>query len=173
LPALRKAIGWVSSALQHDIPEMDSVLSIVVSGLEASLGLYREFTDQEFEHGRHVLNALGCSAIADHKFRFLSQSERQRVLIARALINKPKVLILDEPCSGLDPAARENFLADLAKLTKHPEAPAIILVTHHIEEIGPWINRVMVIKHGQSLAAGDTQTVLTREVLAQAFEHPC
>jgi iron complex transport system ATP-binding protein len=173
LPALRKAIGWVSSVLQQDIPEMDSVLSIVVSGLEASLGLYREFTDQEFKKGREILEALGCSAIADQKFRTLSQGERQRVLIARALINEPKVLILDEPCSGLDPASREKFLTDLAKLTKRPDAPSIVLVTHHIEEIGSWINRVMVIKQGKSLAAGETQKVLTREVLAQAFEHPC
>jgi iron complex transport system ATP-binding protein len=173
LPLLRKTIGWVSSALGQDVPENDSSLSIVVSGLDASLGLYREYSEEEFSRGRRSLESLGGGTILDQPFRTLSQGERQRVLIARSLINNPKVLILDEPCTGLDPAARENFLDDLGCLTTCKNAPAIIFVTHHIEEIGPWINRVMVVKHGKSLVAGETSKVLTCDVLSQAFEHSC
>ncbi|NLE30287.1 MAG: ABC transporter ATP-binding protein [Phycisphaerae bacterium] len=173
LPELRKTIGWVSSVLQQDIPERDSALSIVVSGLEASLGLYREFSEEEFRRGRRILESVGGGSIADRKFQTLSQGERQRVLIARAMINNPKVLILDEPCSGLDPASRENFLNDLARLTRCSDAPAIVLVTHHIEEIQPWINHVMVIKNGRSLASGETSKILTDTILSRTFECPC
>jgi iron complex transport system ATP-binding protein len=173
LPLLRKTIGWVSMSLEHDVPAVDTGLAIVTSGLEASLGLYREFTGEEYELAKRLLKNLGCEHIADQQYFKMSQGERQRVLIARALINRPKMLILDEPCTGLDPAARERFLLDLANLAKHPQAPAMVFVTHHIEEIGSWVNRVMVIKEGQTLASGKTTEVLTDGVMSHAFNCPC
>jgi iron complex transport system ATP-binding protein len=173
LPQLRKTFGWVSCALQHDVPEFDSALDIVTSGFEASLGLYREFTETEIQTARQTLTLLGGSDFARQPYYKLSQGEQQRVLIARALVNKPHPLILDEPCSGLDPAARESFLADLGQLIAHPDAPTIIYVTHHIEEIAPWISHVMALKAGQTLTAGKTRDTLTTATLSQAFGHPC
>ncbi|MFA5865611.1 MAG: ABC transporter ATP-binding protein [Phycisphaerae bacterium] len=173
LPQLRKTIGWVSCALEHNLPEFDTALQIVASGFEASLGLYRDFTQNEFLYARQALEFLGGGYFVDQPYSQLSQGEQQRVLIARALVNKPALLILDEPCSGLDPAARESFLNDLARLTRQNNAPTLIYVTHHIEEIGPWITHVLVLKTGQTLAAGPAPEVLTSRLLSVAFDHPC
>jgi iron complex transport system ATP-binding protein len=173
IPDLRKTIGWVSSALEHNLPARDTALAIVASGLEASIGLYRDFTPQEFERARETLALLGFAQGADQPYDVLSQGEKQRVLIARALVNRPSLLILDEPCAGLDPAAREAFLADLGRLSRSPSSPSLILVTHHIEEIGPWISHVLVIKAGRVLAAGPKADALTGAILGDAFGCPC
>jgi iron complex transport system ATP-binding protein len=173
LPQLRKSIGWVSSTLDRDVPKSDTAINIVASGIEASLGLYRDFSKTEFARARKLMAGLNCLHVANQQFHTLSQGERQRVLITRALINRPKILILDEPCASLDPATRDRFLTDLAKLSRHPNAPAMVFVTHHIEEIGTWINRVMVIKDGRTLASGKTADVLTDAVLSHAFGCPC
>ncbi len=173
IPALRKSIGWVSSALEHDLPERDAALEIVASGIEASMGLYRDFTAAEFRQAHEALRSVACESAARQRYGTLSQGEKQRVVIARAIVNRPALLILDEPCAGLDPAAREAFLRDLGGLAKHPDAPAMILVTHHIEEIGPWITHVLAIRDGRLLAAGRKDDVLTGPVLGDTFGCPC
>jgi len=173
IPDLRKLIGWVSSALEHDVPERDTAVDIVASGIEASLGLYRDFTSEEFDRAREAMALLNCADAAGQRYGTLSQGEKQRVLIARALVNRPSLLILDEPCAGLDPAARECFLRDLGRLARTANAPSLILVTHHIEEIGPWISHVLVLRKGRLLAAGPKDDVLTSVVLSEAFGAPC
>lgn len=173
LPELRKTIGWVSSALEHNLPDRDRAVEIVASGMEASIGLYRDFTSAEFTRAQETLALLGCESLASQKYGVLSQGEKQRVLIARALVNRPRLLILDEPCAGLDPAARDLFLSDLGELAGRPDAPGMILVTHHIEEIGPWVSHVLVLKAGQVLAAGPREQVLTGDVLGRAFDRTC
>jgi len=173
LPQLRKTIGWVSAAIEHDVPEQDTALDIVLSGLEASLGLYRDFSEPEYQTARQTLELVGGAAYAGRSYATLSQGERQRVLIARALVNRPALLILDEPCAGLDPAAREHFLDDLGRLTQSDHATTIVFVTHHIEEIAPWIRHVLVLKNGQSLATGPADQVITGPVLTQAFDRTC
>lgn len=173
LPELRKTIGWVSSALEHNLPEHDRAVEIVASGLEASIGLYRDFTAEEFGRARAALSLLGCEPLAERRYGLLSQGEKQRALIARAMVSRPRLLVLDEPCAGLDPVAREAFLEDLSLLASRPTAPAMVLVTHHIEEIGPWITHVLVLKAGRVLAAGPRAQTLTGETLGAALDRSC
>jgi iron complex transport system ATP-binding protein len=116
---------------------------------------------------------MGVEHLASRPYRLLSQGEQQRVLIARALVCRPALLILDEPCAGLDPVAREGFLMDLDRLCRRPESPTMVMVTHHIEEIGPWIHDVLVIRNGRPLAAGSKENVLRSEVLGEAFGGQC
>lgn len=170
LRELRKHIGWVSTAIEHKLPEDDSALEIVISGLDASMGIFRDVTEDEIKHSHDSLAMLNAQNCADRKFGILSQGEQQRILIARALISKPSLLILDEPCVGLDPAAKERFLGDLSLLANRHDSPTMILVTHHIEEIGPWINRIMVLKSGKILSSGQKPEVLTSATLSAAFD---
>ena len=111
--------------------------------------------------------------LAQSPYLQLSQGERQRVLIARAMITRPALLILDEPCAGLDPAARERFLEDLALFACRPETPTLILVSHHIEEIPTFIKHALVLKDGRVLAQGPIEEVCTSAVLSEAFGRLC
>jgi len=173
LPQLRKTIGWVSSALEHRIPPRDRAWDVVASGMDASLGLYRDLNDKEVRRVLAALAATGAESHADQAYGTLSQGEQQRILIARALVNRPALLILDEPCVGLDPSAREVFLGDLARLAQDGGAPTMVLVTHHIEEIGDWIGQALVLKSGRVLTQGPTQEVVTADVLGEALSARC
>ena len=171
--ALRKTIGWVSTAIGTRLPVNDTAVDIVASGLEASLGLYRDLIDDEIALARCALEALGAGSVADQMYKTLSQGERQKVLIARGLVCQPKLLVLDEPCVGLDPGARRRFLADLGRFTSERDSPNIILVTHHIEEITPWISDVLMLKDGRAIAKGTPAEVLTAEILSRLFDCNC
>jgi iron complex transport system ATP-binding protein len=170
---LRKLIGWVSPAMCHQLPGHDSAVQVIASGLEASIGLYRTFSDDELETARKLLTHLGADNIADQRYNTLSQGEQQKVLIARALVSDPKLLILDEPCVGLDPAARERFLQDLDGFAALDDAPTMILVTHHIEEIRPWIGQVLMLKDGQVLAQGRPEDVICATTMNALFNCQC
>lgn len=170
--ALRKEIGWVSSSLEHRLPGRDTAIDVVMSGIEASLGIYRPFGVAERAKARAALAALDAAHLASKPYGVLSQGEQQRVLIARALVSGPSLLILDEPCAGLDPAARARFLDDLDRLAANG-GPGLILVTHHIEEIGPWVHRVLALKDGRVIASGGPDRVLCSEVLSEVFSTPC
>ena len=146
---VRRDIGYVSSAMKVNLSINDKAIDIVVSGLDAALGIYRDYSKAEYQSASHSLDLVSGQGYAQKQFALLSHGQKQRVLIARALINDPKLLVLDEPCTGLDPAGREKFLDDLGRLTNHKNAPSIIFVTHHIEEIRPWISDVMLIKNGR------------------------
>lgn len=173
VPHLRKSIGWVSSALQQRLPLGDTALQIVDSGYEASLGVYRKFTEEEIERALAALALVSGTGLAERVYGTLSQGEQQRVLIARALVSGPKLLILDEPCAGLDPVAARLFLDDLSALATRPEAPTVIFVTHHIQEIAPWIERVLLLKSGRVSARGETAKVLTGPNLSAALHSEC
>ena len=173
IPELRKTIGWVSSALERRIPPRDSAMSVALSGLDASFGVYRNFNAADEDRARQSLAQLGLTPQANQPFETLSQGERQRALIARALTSRPALLVLDEPCAGLDPAVREAFLAQLATLrTARPDL-TLVLVTHHVEEIHAHVDRVLVLKEGEILACGAPPDVLEDRVLTDAFNHPC
>lgn len=173
LRELRKAVGWVSSAVLNQFPAHNTALDVVASGLDASIGLYRDFSPGEWAAARSALARMESDRLASQPYRLLSQGEQQRVLIARALVNRPALLILDEPCAGLDPAARERFLADLERLSRQANAPTMIMVTHHIEEIGSWIDDVLVLRGGRMLAPGRKEDVLSPELLGEAFGGAC
>ncbi|MEN8128089.1 MAG: ABC transporter ATP-binding protein [Planctomycetota bacterium] len=170
---LRKLIGWVSSAMTQRLPAQDTAIEVVASGLDASIGLYRHISDEEHEKSLAVLKQLQAESIVRQNYGTLSQGEMQKVLIARALVCEPKILILDEPCIGLDPAARQRFLKDLTALAQSDTAPTIILVTHHIEEIDPWIQNIMLLKDGKAIAQGQPDDVITSERMKQLLGCSC
>ncbi|NBF39069.1 MAG: ATP-binding cassette domain-containing protein [Spirochaetes bacterium] len=169
LREVRRHIGWVSSALSERIHDRDTALDVVVSGRYASIGLWEPTTDEDVALARERLAFMGCERLEDRRYAVLSQGEKQRVLIARALVSRPTLLILDEPCSGLDPAAREHFLEFVEKLGTEPDGPTLIYVTHHIEEITPVFHQVSIMKDGRIHAHGSPQEVLTHELLSSVY----
>jgi iron complex transport system ATP-binding protein len=160
---LRRTIGLVSSTLLQRLPAQDKAVDVVASGLDATLGLYRQPSREEMEQALSALARLRADALAEQSYQTLSQGEQQKVMIARALVCRPALLILDEPCSGLDPGARVRFLKDLEYMVSQPQAPSILFVTHHVEEIGPWITHVLLLKDGKVLAAGTQEETITSE----------
>ena len=173
LRELRKRIGLVSAALEPRIPGGEQAREVVLSGLEASIGLSRAFTPEEERRALSALEAVGAGHLAPRRFGVLSQGERQRVLIARALIHRPPLLVLDEPCEGLDPLARERLLDDLGRLAERRDAPTLVLVTHHLEEIPPFVSRALLLAAGRAVAEGRVEEVLTDAHLTRAFGAPC
>ena len=173
LRVLRKTIGHISSAIKHRLPEQDTSIEIVASGLDSSIGLFRQIDEREREISLQALASLRTERIAQQEYKTLSQGERQIVLIARGLVSKPRLLILDEPCLGLDPSARTRFLKDLEHMTKQKDTPSILYVTHHIEEIGPWITHIMMLKEGKVLKTGTPDETITSELMSKLLDCRC
>jgi iron complex transport system ATP-binding protein len=166
---LRKRIGLVSSAIRQRIPADEPALETVVSGKYAMIDFWGRMTAAERRQGRRILRDIECDALEKRPWLYLSQGERQRLLIGRALMARPRVLILDEPCAGLDPAAREHFLRFLQGLGTGSRPPALVLVTHHVEEIMPVFSHALILKGGKVLARGPLRRTLDSEMLSRAF----
>jgi iron complex transport system ATP-binding protein len=166
---LRLLIGIVTSALQASIPSAETALETVVSGRYAQLDLWASPTRREIAVARRLLAFVGCSALVRREWAHLSQGERQRVLIARALMARPRLLILDEPCAGLDPVAREEFLKFLQATARRRRGPALVLVTHHAEEIMPAFTHALLMREGRVFASGPKLRVVTTRNLSRAF----
>jgi iron complex transport system ATP-binding protein len=173
LRELRKSIGWVTSTLASEIPAQERALRTVVSGKFAQVGLMEAFgaaaTKADYRVAGRLLAQMRCSYVGDREFGVLSQGEQQKVLIARARMTKPYLIVLDEPCAGMDPGARENFLAGLSLLGGHKRMPALIYVTHHIEEILPLFGKMLVLREGTVLHAGATRAVLNGKLLKELY----
>ncbi|HEY2987535.1 MAG TPA: ATP-binding cassette domain-containing protein [Candidatus Binatia bacterium] len=173
LPALRKSIGWVSATLSAQIPPREPVLRTVVSGKYAQIGLFEWPWDapskKDYARAEKYLAQMGAAALEHQEFGTLSQGEQQKVLIARARMTEPYLVMLDEPCAGLDPGARENFLAGLRQLGKQEKVPALIYVTHHVEEILPMFKKTLILRQGKVLASGETAALLKPDVLKQLY----
>jgi len=173
LSELRRSIGWISSGMVADIPASDTGLETVVTGRLAQIGLKRlpsvEPTESDFADAAAELARLGCESLAEKPFGILSQGERQQVLIARARMAKPLLLVLDEPCAGMDPGVRERFLKWLSTHVAGRGGATMILVTHHMEEIVPGIPNTLVLSGGRVHTAGATHEVVTRSVIESVY----
>lgn len=169
---VRRNIAMVSSSLQPHIPGGEPAIETVISGIYDQLDFWGEATPADHRLAKRILTQLDAKEIIHREWAYLSQGERQRVLIARALAADPKVLILDEPCAGLDPVARAEFLVAMDKITADPDGPTVILVTHHVEEITSGFSHLLLLSRGKKLSAGELKKHLNSAKLSAAFERP-
>ena len=168
---LRPRIGLTSAALAERIPRGERVHDVVVSASYAVVGRWREqYDDLDHERADELLAQLRIDGLADRTFGTLSEGERKRVQIARALMTDPELLLLDEPAAGLDLAGRETLVNTLAELAQDDYAPASVLVTHHVEEIPSGITHALLLKGGKIVAAGPLRDTLTAENLTKTFD---
>ncbi|MGH3764304.1 MAG: ABC transporter ATP-binding protein [Pseudonocardiaceae bacterium] len=167
---LRPRIGFSSAALASRIPGDEVVSDLVVSAGYAVLGRWRErYEGLDTARAAGLLAAFGVEAMAGRRFGTLSEGERKRVLIARALMTDPELLLLDEPAAGLDLGGREDLVARLATLADDPDSPATVLVTHHVEEIPPGFTHAMLMRDGVVVAQGLLEAVLNEDNLSKTF----
>jgi iron complex transport system ATP-binding protein len=169
---LRTRLGFVSASVAQLLHDDDTALEIVAGGRRAMAGYWGTLSSRDRIAARGLLAELDAASLAAKPWQILSQGERQRVLIARALMARPRLLLLDEPCAGLDPVAREHFLAIVQRLGGRDSAVPLVLVTHHVEEILPVFTHALVLRRGRVFAAGAIRKVITARVLAAAFEAP-
>lgn len=167
---LRSRVGLSSAAVAGRIPGDEIVQDLVVSAGYAVLGRWREAYDQsDFDRAADTLESIGGEHLAMRTWGTLSEGERKRVLIARAMMTDPELLLLDEPAAGLDLGGREDLVARLADMALDPDAPATVLVTHHVEEIPPGFTHAMLLAEGGVTAVGLIEDVITSENLSRAF----
>lgn len=166
---LRKRIGVVSSSLRQMMADSEPALESVASGKFAMLDYWGKVGRADRVRALGILRQIECEYLAERPWAYLSQGERQRVLIGRALMAEPPLLILDEPCAGLDPVAREHFVQFIERLARRRNAPTLVLVTHHVEEIMPAFSHVLILQNGRVLIAGAKAKVLTSAALSRAF----
>ena len=172
LQALRRRIGHVDP--RHPLPSAMSVTDVVLTGITGTTARPMRWSPSAVEvaKARDLIDVLGLSALAEDRWPTLSQGERGRTLIARALISDPELLLLDEPSTGLDVAAREQLLDTLSTLTNtHPEL-ASVLVTHHLEELPATTTHALLVADGRVTAAGPARDVLTSAAVTATFSHP-
>ena len=170
---LRPRIGLTSASLAERVPRSERVHDVVVSAGYAVIGRWREqYDDLDHDRADELLHQFGIGELADRTFGTLSEGEKKRVQIARAMMTDPEMLLLDEPAAGLDLAGREGLVRTLSELTSDPYAPATVLVTHHVEEIPAGITHALLMKDGAIVAAGPLAQTLTAENLSETFDLP-
>lgn len=170
---LRPRIGLASASLSDRLPARERVADVVVTASYGVTGRWREAYDQ-LDHARalELLRVLGVDHLADRTFGTLSEGERKRVQIARALMTDPELMLLDEPAAGLDLGGREDLVRRLGEIAEDIYAPALVLVTHHVEEIPPHFTDVLLLREGRVVAAGPIEITLTQQNLEATFGLP-
>ncbi|MDO8107518.1 ABC transporter ATP-binding protein [Isoptericola sp. b441] len=167
---LRQRVGVASAAVADRISASEKVLDVVLTAAYGMTAHWREaYEALDHERARALLAAFDVERFADRTYGTLSEGERKRVQIARALMADPELLLLDEPAAGLDLGGREELVAALAELAGHPASPVLVLVTHHVEEIPPGFTHLLLLRDGRVHAAGPVQDVLTGRHLSEAF----
>jgi iron complex transport system ATP-binding protein len=167
---LRTRIGLTSSALVEQLPPDELVMDVVLTAAYAMLGRWQEKYDLWDEsRAMALLTALGVRELGERLFGSLSEGEKKRVQIARALMADPELLLLDEPASSLDLGGREDLLRRIESLSKDPLAPATVIVTHHIEEIPVGTTHALLLREGAVVAQGEVASVMTDQNLTQAY----
>jgi iron complex transport system ATP-binding protein len=170
---LRTRIGLASASIAERIPPDETVRDVVVTASWSVLGRWRESYDRmDVARAGALLEQLGMAALADRAYGTLSEGERKRTQIARALMTDPELLLLDEPAAGLDLGGREDLVRRLGELALDPDAPAMVLVTHHVEEIPPGFTHALLVREGAIVAAGLLRDTLTAENLSKTFGLP-
>lgn len=168
---LRTRIGFTSSAMGVRVPPEEIVRDVVVSAGYAVVGRWREnYERMDTARADELLASLGVGHLADRVFGTLSEGERKRTLIARSLMTDPELLLLDEPAGGLDLGGREDLIGRLSELAFDPDAPALVLVTHHVEEIPPGFTHALLLRDGRAVVSGLIDEVLTSENLSKTFD---
>jgi iron complex transport system ATP-binding protein len=171
-PEVRKKIGIVSSAIAQRLPADEPVLETVQSGPLAQIGFWTRSKIDSSSKARRCLRQVGIAHLEGRLWGHLSQGERQKVVLARALMASPRILFLDEACAGLDPVARDDLLIRISQLAQRQRGPALISVTHHVEEIVPEVTHVLLLNRGRIAAAGPKRAILRSPILSEAFGAP-
>jgi iron complex transport system ATP-binding protein len=170
---LRPRIGMAGIAMSEKLPRRQTVLETVLTAAYGMTAHWRESYEKvDEDRARAFLDRLGMSDFLDRKFGTLSEGERKRTLIARAMMTDPELLLLDEPAAGLDLGGREDLVRRLGRLARDPIAPSMIMVTHHVEEIAPGFTHVLMIRQGKVVAAGPLETELSSVNLSRCFGLP-
>ena len=170
---LRPRIGLTSAALAERIPREERVHDVVVSASYGVLGRWREhYDDLDHVRAEELLTEVGAGRLTDRTFGTLSEGERKRVQIARALMTDPELLLLDEPAAGLDLGGREDLVSTLSVLAMDLMSPTTVLVSHHVEEIPPGFTHALLLREGKVVAAGPLEHVLTEEIVSVTFGMP-
>ncbi|WP_018755622.1 ABC transporter ATP-binding protein [Paenibacillus terrigena] len=167
---VRKKIGYISQSLMEKLTLRDPVWEVVATGEYGFLRFYQEIPEEVVAKAHSLIEEMNLGHVANNLLGTLSQGERKKIMLARALMADPQILILDEPCAGLDLYEREKFL-DQINILKNRDI-ALVYVTHHLEEIVPLFTHVALIHQGKLVAAGTKESVLTPEILKQAYEVP-
>ena len=170
---LRPRIGLTSAAIAERVPASEKVIDLVLTASYAILGRWKEeYESSDVTRAVELLDALGCAHLIRRRFSTLSEGERKRVQIARAMMPDPEILLLDEPAAGLDLGGREDLLRRLSTLASNPKAPMMVLVTHHVEEVPDGFTHAMLLRRGAVLTAGPIEDVFTAKNLSRCFGVP-
>jgi len=170
---LRPRIGVTSAAVAERLPRDERAHDVVVTASYGAFGRWKEqFDELDHERATGLLREVGAGELRDRTFGTLSEGERKRVLIARALMADPELLLMDEPAAGLDLGGREDLVATLEVLATDAGSPAIVLVSHHVEEIPPGFTHALLLRAGAAVAAGPIDEVITEPLLSRAFNMP-
>ena len=176
LRELRKSIGWVANTQLAKVPPKERALDTVVSGAVAQLGLtfHRGFEPEpaHYERAETHLAALQCTPLREKPFGVLSQGEQQAILVARAAMAEPMLIVLDEPCAGMDPGARERFLNLLGSMLEQETNISVVMVTHHIEEVLPQFDQVLIVRDGRIKKTGTRSELFTRQEISTLYGVP-
>ena len=172
LSELRKNIAWVSPFMQRWTSGDWTALEMVISGLDGTLGLFRDYTAEEESKAIEILTSLGCGHLIKQKIDTMSSGEQVKILIGRALMHDPELMILDEACVHLDLKSREHLLETIDAFARREKAPTIIFITQRIDDILPIFKRGMILKEGHIIAKGGCKEILSEENLFKAYDMP-